>query len=73
MEKKVKGFEELLREKDEQIQSLNEIGAQYQELRGKQLLQVIKFGKMKDSDSLQLTTTGSNSSTNHHHSEPDEI
>jgi hypothetical protein len=29
MEKKVKGLEELLREKDEQIHSLNEMGNHY--------------------------------------------
>ncbi|CDW78208.1 UNKNOWN [Stylonychia lemnae] len=62
-ERQIKGFEDLVKEKDEQIESLRNVANEYQEMKGKQLLQVIKTGKTGlennqqsgvDSDELQL-------------------
>jgi len=47
-EKRIKGLEQLLREKDDQVESLRQITAEYAELKGKQLLQVIKAGKSQE-------------------------
>lgn len=44
-EKKIKGLEELIKEKDEQIEQLRKINNEFQEFKGKQLLQAFKVGK----------------------------
>eukprot|EP00347_Sterkiella_histriomuscorum_P008471 403344969 len=54
-EKKIEGLEDLIREKEDQLNSLRQISNEFTEMKGKQLLQVIKATKSNDS-SQTLTT-----------------